>query len=92
MEEVKAHCETCCDNKDETSEVQAGRIRDQRRSGDRLVAWSGRKVEVTVDNVLHARWKMMENKANGPRDCLVTEMMPNLPMVAVLEAAHCFAK
>ena len=27
--------------KDETSEVQAGRVRDQRRRGDRLVAWSG---------------------------------------------------
>ena len=92
MEEVKPQCETCWDNKDEMSEVQAGRIRDRRRTGDRLVAWSGRKVEVTVDSVLHARCAMMEKKANGPRDCMVTEMVQNLPMVAVLEAAHWFAK
>ena len=35
---------------------------------------------------------MMKNKANGQRDSLVTELMPNLPMKAVYEVAHWFAK
>ena len=29
MEEVRAHCERCYDDKDETSEVQAQRIRER---------------------------------------------------------------
>ena len=45
MEEVRARCERCCDDKDETSEVQAERIREQRCRGDTLVAWQGRKVQ-----------------------------------------------
>ena len=40
-EEVRAHCERCYDDKDETSEVQADRIRRQRMSGDRRVALQG---------------------------------------------------
>ena len=51
-EEVRAHCERCCDDKEETSEVQAERIRRQRRSGDRRVAHQGRRVMITVDKVL----------------------------------------
>ena len=41
-EETRAYCERCYDDKDETAEVHAERIRDQRRRGD-----SGRRVEIT---------------------------------------------
>ena len=68
-EEVNAHCQRCYDDKEETSEVQAERIRRQRRSGDRRVAFQGRRVMITVDKVLRARGKMLQNKANGPTDC-----------------------
>ena len=40
-EEVRAHCERCYDDKAETPEVQAERIRRQRTSGDRRVALQG---------------------------------------------------
>ena len=33
MEEVKAHCESCYDDKYATSEVQSARLLDQRRRG-----------------------------------------------------------
>ena len=45
-EEVRAHCERCYDDKEETSEVLAERIRRQRRSGDRRVALQGRRVMI----------------------------------------------
>ena len=43
MEEEKAHCKRCDDDKEESSEVQTERIREQRRKGDSRVAWSCRK-------------------------------------------------
>ena len=54
-EEVRAHCERCQDDMDETSEVQAERIREQRCGGDSLVALRGRMVDITIDRVLRAR-------------------------------------
>ena len=42
-EEVREHCERCYDDKAETSEVQAERIRRQRVGGDRHVALLGRR-------------------------------------------------
>ena len=45
MEEVRVHCERCYDDKDDISEVQAERIREQRCRLDTLVAWQGRKVQ-----------------------------------------------
>ena len=47
-EEVRAQCERCYDDKAETPEVQAERIRRQKISGDRPVALQGRRVTVTV--------------------------------------------
>ena len=43
---------------------------------------SGRRerVEVTVDKVQRSRGKMMQNKAHGPEDCLVSEMLRELPI------------
>ena len=80
--EVRAHCERCYDHKEETSEVQAERIQSQRRSGDHCVALQRRRV-ITVGKVLWARGKMLSNKANGPADCLVTEMLQCLPTETV---------
>ena len=38
MEEVKTHCERCCDGKDESSQVQEERIQEQR---SRREGWAG---------------------------------------------------
>ena len=71
--------------------MQGSRIQEKRRRGDCLEAWTGRKVEITVDRLLRARWKMMKNKANGPRDCL-TEMLQERPMESVFETTRWFEK
>ena len=47
---------------------------------------------IDVDRVLRARRKMLWNKANGPADCLVTEMLQCLPTETVYEVAHWFDK
>ena len=88
----RVHCERCYDDKEETSEVQAKRIRRQRRSGDRHVALEGRRVMITAGKVLRARGKMLRTKANGPADCLVTEMLRCLPTETVYDVAHWFDK
>ena len=41
MEEVRAHCERCHDDKEEPSQVQEQRIQEQRRRGDSREAWTG---------------------------------------------------
>ena len=84
--------ERCCDDKAETPEVQAERIRRQRISGDRRVVLEVRRMQITVDMVLRARGKSMRNKANGPADCLVTEMLQCLRTETVYEATHWFDK
>ena len=78
-EEVIAHCER--------SEI----MQRQRVSGDRRQALQGRRLQITVDRVLRARGKM-KNKANGPPDCCVTEMLQFLPTETVYEVAHWFDK
>ena len=90
-EEVRAHCERCYDDKDETLEVQAERTREQRCRGDSLVAPRGRRAGMTIDRVLRARGKL-KNKANGPSDCMVTEMLQNLSMESVCEITLWFEK
>ena len=91
-EEVRAHCERCYDDKAETPEVQAERIRRQRTGGDGRVAFQGRRVTITVDKFLRARGNMLRNRANRPADCLVTEMVQGLPTETVYEVAHWFDK
>ena len=73
-EEVRLHCEKCYDDKSETSEKQAERIRVQRCRGDSAVAIHGLRVLITVNRVLRARGKMLRGKSNGPADCLVVEV------------------
>ena len=53
-EEV-AHREGCYDDKAETPDVQAERIRRQRISGDRREALQGRQIVITVDEVLRSK-------------------------------------
>ena len=67
------HVERCFDDKVETSQMQQERIQEQRRRGDGLEAWTGRKIEIPVDKFLRGCGKMMKNKANAPSECLVTE-------------------
>ena len=73
-------------------EVQAERILSQRGRGDQCVALQGRRVTITMDKVMRARRKMLRNKANGPADCLVTEMLQCLQTETVFEVAHWFDK
>ena len=70
-EEFRLHCEKCYDDKSETSEKQAERIRVQRCRGDSAVAIQCRRVQITVTRVLRARGKMLRGKSNGPADCSV---------------------
>ena len=89
-EEVRTHCERCYDDKAETPEVRAEKIRRQKTSGDQPIGLQERWVAVSVEKVLLTRWKMLKNKANGPADCLVTEMLQCLPTETVYEVAHWF--
>ena len=57
-----------------------------------MVALQGRRIQITADWVLRARGKMMKNKANGPADCLVTEMLQCSPLETVYEVTHWFEK
>ena len=47
---------------------------------------------ITADDVLRTIGKMLRNKANGPADCLVTEMLRCLPTETIYEVAHWFDK
>ena len=40
-------------------------------------------MQITVDKVLRARGKMLRSKANGPAECLLTEMLQCLPTETV---------
>ena len=91
-EEVGLHCEKCYDDKSETPEVQAERIREQRCRVDSAVAVQGRQVQITVNRVLRARGKMLSGKSNGPADCLVVEMLRRLPTVFIYEVTHWFQR
>ena len=66
-EEARAHCERCHDDKTETSEVQAARIRQQRSHGDSLAALQGRHIQITVDKGLPCTRENDEEQ--GQRAC-----------------------
>ena len=82
---------TNVDDKTETSEVQAERTRQHISRGDSLVALRGRQVQISGQGSACSR-EDMKNKANGPADCLVTEMLQCLPTETVYEVAHWFVK
>ena len=91
-EEFKINCEKCSDDKSETPEAQAERIREQRCRGDSVVAFQGRQVQKTVNKVLRVRGKMLNGKSNGPADCFVVEMFSRYPTEVVYEVTHWFQK
>ena len=70
----------CYDDKMETSEVQAERIRRQRNRGDSTAALQSSPSAGEYD----------EEQDNGPADCLVTEMLQCLPTETVYEVTHWF--
>ena len=72
--------------------MQAERIRRQRTSGDRRVALQEREVTITVDRVLRGTSRVPRNKAIGPADRLVTEMLQCLPTETAYEVTHWFDK
>ena len=51
-----------------------------------------KKKKNTVDRVFRAHGEMKKNKANGPGDCLVTEILRELPRETVHEITHWFGK
>ena len=57
-----------------------------------MAALQGRRKRITIDRVLRARGKIMKNKANGPADCLVTEMLQCSPMETAYQVTHSFEK
>ena len=79
------------DDKDETTLMQEVRTQERRR-GDGPAAWTKRKVEITVDRVLRPRGTMTKNMANGPRNCMVTEVLQVLPVESVYEITHWLEK
>ena len=64
------------------------RIQEQRRRGDSWEAWTEVRAVVTVDRLPRARRKMMMNDVNGPGDCLVSEMLWELPMKGSARHPH----
>ena len=90
-EEVRAHCERCYDDKEETSEVRAERILSQREERS-LRSPTGASGGDHGGQGSAERGKMLRNKANGPADCRVTEMLQCLSTETVYEVAHWFDK
>ena len=90
MEKVRAHCERGHDDLYESSQVQERRIHEQRERRTFREAWEGKKVE--GGQGIQGPRKMMKNKANGPADCLVSDMLQELPVDTVFEITHQFGK
>ena len=88
----EADCERCFGDEEEPTQVQEVRRHEQRERGNRRERWKGERVEVTVDKVLRFQAKMMKNQTNGPGDCLVSEMVRELPMETVGEIPLWFGK
>ena len=68
-----------------TTLMQEVRIQEHRHREDSLAVWTGRKVESTVARVLRVRGKMMKNRAHGPSDCFVTEILQELPITGLIK-------
>ena len=60
--------------------LKAERVRYPRSRRDCLAALQGRRTRITVEGLAAHVGKIKKNKANGPADCLVTEMLQCLPM------------
>ena len=58
----------------------------------RKVAIQGRRVQITINQALRARGKMLRGKSNGLADCLVVEMLSRLPTQVIYEVTNWFQK
>ena len=52
--EMRARCERCFDDEEESTQVQEGRMNEQWARGNSREAWKGERVEVTVGRGLRA--------------------------------------
>ena len=66
------------DDPEEDTEARESRIRESREEGNRQKE-EGRREVITFDLVFRARGNMQPDKANGPEDTIVTEMLKELP-------------
>ena len=69
--------------------MQEGRVEYSNRKRDQQVKKDGRGAEITVDLVLQALAKMMENNVNGPEDPIVSEMIKQLPQEKIYTITKC---
>ena len=71
-------------------EEQAKWIAKYTKYGDRQFSEDGRVAGITVDLVLQARARMLENMGNGPEDAIVSEMIQLLPRENIYAITRCF--
>ena len=85
-EEVRTHCEQSYADPVEDSESKP------KGFGSRGVEenWQRRELVITVDFAVRARGMMVKNKSSGLKDCLVTEVVREMPMSCVCEITHWF--
>ena len=65
-------------------------LRSKKKDCDRQFAEDGRAAEITVDLVLQATARMLENMGNGPEDAIVSEMIQQLPQENIYAITRCF--
>ena len=77
-------------DREETTEEQAKRIAKYKKDCDRQFTEYGRVAEITVDLVLQARARMLDNIGNGSEDAIVSEMIQQLPQENIHAITRCF--
>ena len=75
---------------EETSEEQAKRIAKYKKDCNRQFTEDGRVAEITVELVLQARARMLENMAMGQKMPIVSEMIQQLPQENIYAITRCF--
>ena len=71
-------------------EETTGGTSEYTKYGDRQFSEDGRVAGITVDLVLQARARMLENMGNGPEDAIVSEMIQLLPRENIYAITRCF--
>ena len=78
-EELHKHCEETYEDIEKTFEMEEDGVKKYRTYGDRHFTEDRGVAEITVDLVLQAMAKMVEERVNGPEDSIVTEMIKQFP-------------
>ena len=73
------HGRQCEEVKTDPEETKEEYLVFSRGKGDQQFTQDERGTEITIDLVLQARAKMLDNKVNGPEDAVVSEMIKQLP-------------